>query len=435
MAGEGPGEPLPISDPPPESRRRYGRVLLVAVALVITIAVALATRSAGSNASEQAGSIELLPPSSQELSAGGVVPTAGTARDARWKVVERQARVSDLSAIDFVNDDEGFAAGPGILLSTVDGGQVWGVDSIPSGVSNLDALACLSAFDCLAGGWTSSGAAVLLRSTDGGRTWGALQLPVGLNDLTHLSCGAARDCVATGQGEGQAPWVMASSDAGATSTTEPLSPGLGSIADLSCAGPSFCILGGGSRPYKEYFPSGTGVVEITSNGGHVWRLVSLPLSNAVCQTIPGRSGVSCTGPLGPVSGRGPTPAWPVLALSCSTESFCVDVNGTNDLESTDGGEKWTTIGGSFTCGSPPCMPVTPASVDLVTSRIGWMTSWGSVRGIPVRGRGRAVVRGSDFADPHRGPDMEHRGHDRLSARDLMSGCQPLLGSSNDKHHG
>ena len=75
-----------------------------------------------------------------------------------------------LQAIQFVDQDHGWAAGSGLILATSDGGHTWTRQYAgPAAVVQLD-------FTGTADGW-AVGAGALLRTTNGGASWTALSEP------------------------------------------------------------------------------------------------------------------------------------------------------------------------------------------------------------------------------------------------------------------
>lgn len=340
------------------SRPRIGgATVAVALSVLAALGVALATRSAPTAGnSVSAADVRAETATPQALSMGGAVPSVRPAAKPTWAIRSRQLRVSRLSSVYFVDDQEGFAGGDGVLFATHDGGATWTAASIPAVGGSLAAIACTSPAECLAGGWTATDAVQLLYTRDAGATWRPASLPSGLRDLTHLACWNSVRCLAVGQGAGQDPWELQSADAGQTWTTAAPPPGVKSMAILECSAVGTCLAGGGSGSFANFFPQGTAVMDRSTDGGRSWHSVSLP------------------------SAPGTSPASPPTAVSCPTASVCYEASQARvELKSTDGGASWQ-VASSTPVSCPPGQPFCPAvyqvvAMTFVTADIGWRTTF------------------------------------------------------------
>jgi len=83
---------------------------------------------------------------------------------------ERVSEAPPLQAVHFLDDENGWAAGQGVILATTDGGNTW--LRRYSGEADLEALDFVDPST----GW-AHGEDALLRTADAGQTWEALELP------------------------------------------------------------------------------------------------------------------------------------------------------------------------------------------------------------------------------------------------------------------
>jgi photosystem II stability/assembly factor-like uncharacterized protein len=95
--------------------------------------------------------------------------------------------------------------GEGAVALSADGGQTWALAKVPAGIGLLQSVACLSVFECLAGGTTNTTVSdvvpakgELLSSTDGGHTWQTSARPVPVDDVFGVACPSARQCAMVG---------------------------------------------------------------------------------------------------------------------------------------------------------------------------------------------------------------------------------------------
>ena len=159
------------------------------------------------------------------------------------------------------------AFGQSVAFTTTDGGTTWVNGAVPSGPF-LDAVACLSADQCVAGGGSFSGRLVgaALTTSDGGASWVSATVPSpGIDRLTSVSCPSSEDCFAVGNGtiatEGGA--IVATTDGGSTWTTQPMPADVYGLVAVSCPTTLRCTAFGLNL-------SQSLVVIGTSNGGATW---------------------------------------------------------------------------------------------------------------------------------------------------------------------
>jgi photosystem II stability/assembly factor-like uncharacterized protein len=346
--------------------------------VLLALGVAIATRNgAETSTASSTSAARAQTASPQALSMGGAVPAAAPATTATWSVRSWRSRVSYLDTVTFIDDQKGFVAGGGTLFVTHDGGASWTAASIPHVGGSIASISCMTASDCVGGGWTSSDAVQLLRTRDGGSSWQPARFPSGLRDLSHLTCWTSTRCLAVGQGSGQSPWELQSADGGQTWTAGAPPPSVLSLTVLECSPAGNCVAGGGSKPFQSFGPDGVGVIDHSTDGGRSWTATSLPTAPAICSTPPGGT-FTCSGPAGTVAQGTSTPPWPPKALSCPTANLCIEENnGLTELSSNDGGATWQAVAtNSPTCrqGQRICFSYLPEAAVFVTPLIGWRTT-------------------------------------------------------------
>ena len=84
-------------------------------------------------------------------------------------------------------------------FTTSDDGATWTAGTLSAPQVQLDAVACTSPSDCVAGGSnTVDLAGEVVTTTDGGATWTSSALPAGAPPVSSLSCASSTSCVAVG---------------------------------------------------------------------------------------------------------------------------------------------------------------------------------------------------------------------------------------------
>ncbi len=159
---------------------------------------------------------------------GGVVFTSANG-GVKW-TQRRSGLHSKLLAVDFVNASDGWAAGPGGLIATTNGGVTWASVDLPNGSSGFYQLTDVSFVDATHG-WVCGlftptiGATSyrILATTDGGDTWSVETLPANVKVLKQVDFVNVSDGWATGWGydSGTAKWgyiLLKTTDGGTTWT-------------------------------------------------------------------------------------------------------------------------------------------------------------------------------------------------------------------------
>lgn len=211
-----------------------------------------------------------------------------------------------------------------IAVGTKDGGETWSRQQLPTDVTTLSSLWCVSSANCVAAG-TSTGGAVIVSTADGGTTWVKNLISGGEgsnSSLSSVSCASADACWAVGR-IGTKPAILSGST-GSAWTSVPVPPAVTDLSAVGCDAQSaqrFCFAVGsaGSTP---------AVVE--SYAGSAWTVSPAPpgateLASAscvgtggpVCSTLAwmGSYWVMTWGPQGP---EAPTHRWIVPNPGIST---------------------------------------------------------------------------------------------------------------------
>jgi hypothetical protein len=207
-----------------------------------------------------------------------------------------------LNALDCVSgsvcwvagDDQTSGVAP-LAAETTDGGSTWKTFTNlptfapydPNGTYQLNAISCITALDCVAGGGLnySDGLAQVISTTDGGQTWNLSTDPTlsGLQQIFSLSClptpaatssaatSSAATCMAAGDELAAAgPVVVRSTDGGATWSGLQSFDTTGWMSSVSCANASHCWAAG----------AGTTVgLAGTSDAGASWSVLDADTSN------------------------------------------------------------------------------------------------------------------------------------------------------------
>ncbi|TVZ03365.1 hypothetical protein EAS64_23460 [Trebonia kvetii] len=186
------------------------------------------------------------------------------------------------------DDSPGVAPGfTPVLGETTDGGANWtwftNLPAItqydPQGTYALDAIACTSALDCVAGGGldVGDGLAQVIFTTDGGETWSRSTDPTltGLQEIFGLSCvngsGGLPTCYAAAAATSAAgPVVISSTDGGATWSGMETYDNTGWMYSIACPDAAHCRATG----------AGTTVGLVgTADGGNSWTVATSDTSN------------------------------------------------------------------------------------------------------------------------------------------------------------
>ena len=111
---------------------------------------------------------------------------------------------------------------------------------------------------------------VLLKRNGPGTTWTSTPLPPGIGELYALSCYSQFTCsgLASSAPTRVSSALLTTDDAGTTWSIHAF-PHVQVLPTLSCATPSDCVVAG-DTPNPSPGESGTGVVWLTTDGGHSW---------------------------------------------------------------------------------------------------------------------------------------------------------------------
>lgn len=203
------------------------------------------------------------------------------------------SRNQQLNALDCVSDavcwvvgdDQTSGVAP-LAAETTDGGTTWKTFANlptfapydPNGTYQLNAISCLSALDCIAGGGLNyaDGLAQVISTTDGGQTWNLSTDPAltSLQQISSLSClptGGQATCMAAADNLSAAgPVVIRSTDGGATWGGLNSFDTTGWMNSVSCPDVKHCWAAG----------AGTTVGLVgTSDGGGSWSVLDADTSN------------------------------------------------------------------------------------------------------------------------------------------------------------
>jgi photosystem II stability/assembly factor-like uncharacterized protein len=173
----------------------------------------------------------------------------------------------------------------GIIVATTDGGLRWHAQRLPAGITELNAISCISASRCFALGLAGVGSSfrsVVLTTADGGRNWTQHAVAKGIDGLAAISCPSASRCFATGYNRsGTSAVIYASADGGLRWTAQTAPKGITGLAGVACATPSKCAAVGTTTS------SGRAIVA-TTDGGATWARDAVPTGYG------SQTAISCT---------------------------------------------------------------------------------------------------------------------------------------------
>lgn len=184
-----------------------------------------------------------------------------------------------------VGDDQANGVAP-LAAETTDGGTTWKTFANlptftpydPNGTYQLNAISCISALDCIAGGGLNfaDGLAQVVSTTDGGQTWNLSTDPTlsSLQEVFSLSClpaGGQATCMAAADNlSAGGPVVTSSTDGGATWSGLSSFDTTGWMNSVSCPDAEHCWAAG----------AGTTVgLAGTSDSGRSWSVLDADTSN------------------------------------------------------------------------------------------------------------------------------------------------------------
>lgn len=218
---------------------------------------------------------------------------------------------------------------------------------MPSGVTTLESVSCVSALHCLAVGEylepapTDTRPGVVVATNDGGKSW-ARQVTTMTGELVSVSCANAFRCIAVGlagqNGSRIGSFALTTDNGGRSWTNRAIAGTTLTLSAVSCPTSQACVAVGSTTAAVG---SGNPVALVTTDDGARWRRAVAPghdiaLNNVSC---PDAEHCVATGTSQPPSTAPPTKSVPVV------------------LTSSDGGERWARrplpLGGS--AGSVACL--------------------------------------------------------------------------------
>jgi photosystem II stability/assembly factor-like uncharacterized protein len=162
----------------------------------------------------------------------------------------------------------------GIVVATHRGGADWGQVASPAGATVITSVQCASAVDCIA--IASDGTSYWsANSDDFGHTWArGGTLPAGLQDAGALACVAGGPCLVTGftpatSGHGQGA-IALSADRGATWAAATVPAGTGLLQGAVCATVTSCLAAGSTSTTVSAVVPAKGALLTSQDGGQTW---------------------------------------------------------------------------------------------------------------------------------------------------------------------
>ena len=193
-----------------------------------------------------------------------------------------------------------------VIYDSADAGASWTSETVPTGVTNLNAVSCsvTSPSTCVAVG-NSFGyptTPYIVTSVDGGTTWtNATSVPSGVDGLSGVSCPSAAICFAIGTASGSAgsetATVITTTTAGATWSSQTIPSGVSNLDGISCPSSTACMAVGmavSTSGAVGLIGAQQEVAIDTTNGGTNWYGESYPFSEQFQPGVGlGQFGVSC----------------------------------------------------------------------------------------------------------------------------------------------
>ena len=202
------------------------------------------------------------------------------------------------------------------LYQSTDGGQSWFDDSqsLPSGVSSLSGISCVSTSFCEAVGGSITNGGVALSYN--GSTWSKQAVPSGVSSLSGISCVSTSFCEAVGG-------ITVISYNGSTWSQQTVPSAVSTLSGISCVSTSFCEAVGG--------------ITVISYNGSTWSEQTVPSAVSTLSGISCASAFFCeaVGGITVISYNGSTWSQQILpsamsdlsGVSCISTSFCEAVGG------------------------------------------------------------------------------------------------------------
>lgn len=333
--------------------------------------------------------------SSTQVGASPVLAT--TDGGTHWSVT-RPGGPNKLNAVNciattcYAVGDTGPAGGPGSSGNYVEktsNGVSWsGIYSGPEGTGALHDISCADALHCVAVGgqdrYSGGAAASIVETNDGGTTWTS-ETPGTTQLLWGVACSSANDCTAVGFSGTIIATADATSGTGATWTAE-TSNTTSSLYSIACPSASVCYAAGYAIVDKTTnatfgTPPGTGATWAVTTSGvpSAWEHKGISCPDTTHCFIAGDSGnvgITTNGTSWSTVSAYSTPhgADDLHGMSCTSDTTCVASGGGGFyttgsrsllLETTDGGTSWSPLppppneGGvvSVSCDSAGCWAV------------------------------------------------------------------------------
>ncbi|MCL4448382.1 MAG: IPT/TIG domain-containing protein [Actinobacteria bacterium] len=332
-----------------------------------------------------------------------------------WLTQTSPSGISSLSGVSCVSSTFCEAVGDDFTNNTpttvVYNGSTWSTQTLPTGVSSLDSVSCTSGSGssgefCEAVGYNYNGSTGQLTDVAvgyNGSTWSSQTVPSGLSALFGLSCVSQTFCEATGTG-------VAIGYDGTTWSAQTLPQGLLSLYGIACATQTFCEAGGsasltvynGSTWSTQTLPTGVSLIISVScistafcvalgaayslpgqtvtpiatvYNGSTWSTQTLPsgvpvlnsvscVSQTFCEAVGANSGTSPTPVAAAYNGSTwstqtlPTGVSYLNAISCVSQTFCEAVG--NNYANTS-----TTIGVTYN-GSTWSIQTLPSGISSLS---------------------------------------------------------------------
>ena len=188
-------------------------------------------------------------------------------------------------------------AAKGVVFGTTDAGATWHAQVLPSGVHQLNGISCTSAAKCIAvGGCAYTGAlrcgagepAVIIATTDGGARWTSQGVPTGIRQLNGVACASAVVCEAVGRaGSSVAPRkgiILGTSNGGMTWNAQSVPGGIQELTSVACPSVTRCEAVGDT---SLSVVASSGAVVGTTDAGTIWSVQQTP------SDVGGLYGIAC----------------------------------------------------------------------------------------------------------------------------------------------
>ncbi|NNN22657.1 MAG: hypothetical protein HKL80_11730 [Acidimicrobiales bacterium] len=219
-----------------------------------------------------------------------------------WSVVGAPSNVNSLISVSCTGSFQCFyltitTSGPAVMYGT---GPNYSFSPLPIEVgSNVSAIACLSATNCVVAGTDLPGMNGMMAATSDGVTYNLSSVTGSIipGPALGLSCYGQSNCVISSFNG-----TATSTDGGATFTSSDLVATLGNYSSISCPSAYDCVV------------ATANAAEVTSNGGVSWKSATFP--NA-------------------------SPS--IYALDCPTVSVCYAAGDRTAYISDDGGSTWSAL--------------------------------------------------------------------------------------------